>query len=159
GARLRTRKGQPQQYREADSEDAIRSRRATANRTWSIFRAALNHAFREDRVPTDKEWRKVKSYRGVDAQRPAFLTVAQAQRLINASSGDFRRLVQAALVTGGRYSSLTRLKVRDFHERTGTLDLKTFKGDGSAKTFHVTLTDEAIQFFKRLCAGRGPGDI
>jgi len=33
--------------------DAIRKRRATANRVLTVLKAALNHAWREGRVPSD----------------------------------------------------------------------------------------------------------
>ncbi len=47
--------------------------------------------------------------------RIRYLTVAEAQRLINASDPEFRPLVRAALETGCRYSELTRLEVQDFN--------------------------------------------
>jgi integrase len=155
GARTRTTPGKPQKYREIKDEDALRARRATVNRTWATLRAALNHAFREGNAPTDKEWRKLKPFRGVDGKRTEFLSVAEAKRLINSCEPDFRQLVEAALLTGGRYSSLANLRVRDFHERAGTLDLRTRKGNGTERVFSVTLTpDEGVPFFKRVCAGR-----
>ena len=46
GPRLRTRKGEEQKYRDGD----MRSRRASANRTWTTLRAALNHAFSEGKT-------------------------------------------------------------------------------------------------------------
>ena len=160
GARTRTAKGEKQKYRELDDDDddALRARRATVNRIWTTLRAALNHAFAEGHVPTDREWRKVKSFKGVDGKRTAYLTIAEAKRLVNASEPDFRLLVQAALQSGGRYGSLTRLRVRDFHPDAGTIDLRSRKGNGSEKTFAVILSpDEGVPFFKRICAGR-PAD-
>src|SRR5262249_28486886 len=72
--RLRTRSGEEQKYREAESsDDGKRARRATANRTWTTLRAALNHAFNEGKVETDIAWRKVKPYRAVDAARIRYL--------------------------------------------------------------------------------------
>jgi integrase len=162
GARTRTAKGETQKYREIDDDDddALRARRATVNRIWTVLRAALNHAFAEGQVLTDREWRKVKPFQGVDGKRPEYLTIAEAGRLINACEPDFRLLVQAALHTGGRYGSLTRLRVRDFHERAGTVDLRTRKGNGSEKTFAVVLeSDEAVPFFKRVCAGRAANEL
>src|SRR5436190_19398763 len=44
--RARTKPGKPQQHRAFDgSEEAIRRRQSSANRTWTILRAALYHAF------------------------------------------------------------------------------------------------------------------
>ena len=99
--RARTKPGQPQQHRAFDgSEEAVRRRKSSANRTWTILRAALNHAFREDLVESDNTWRKVKSFKSVDAARVGYLTVEQARRLVNATDPEFRLLVQAALQTG-----------------------------------------------------------
>src|SRR5262245_14997420 len=159
GARTRSGKG-PQRYRPIKDDDALRARRASVNRNWATLRAALNHAFREGNAPTDKEWRKLKPFRGVDGKRTDFLTIGEAKRLINASEPDFRLLVQAALLTGGRYSSLAHLRVRDFNERSGTVNLRTYKGSGVERVFSVTLTqDEGVPFFKRVCAGRAAGDL
>ncbi|MGB8576768.1 MAG: hypothetical protein WCD56_09405, partial [Pseudolabrys sp.] len=111
--RARTRPGKPQRHRAFDgSDEAIRRRKSSANRTWTILRAALNHAFREDLVASDTTWRKVKSFKGVDAARGIYLTVEQARRLVNATDSEFRLLVQAALQTGCRYSELARLERR-----------------------------------------------
>jgi integrase len=52
--RLRTRPGEKQKHRDlANDEEARRSRRASANRTWTTLRAALNYAFHTDKVDSD----------------------------------------------------------------------------------------------------------
>src|SRR5262249_54471675 len=92
-------------------EDAVRRSRATANRMLGTLRAALNHAYAECRVPSDNAWRgRLKPFRNVAVARKRYLSVPEAQRLLNAAQGDFRALVQAALQTGARYSELTRLR-------------------------------------------------
>jgi hypothetical protein len=58
--RLRTREGDVQKYREVDTDDGQRARRASANRTWTVLRAALNHAYHEGKTESDAAWRKVK---------------------------------------------------------------------------------------------------
>jgi hypothetical protein len=85
------------------------------------LRAALNHAFHDDLVASDAPWRKVKAFRGVDAARIRYLTVAEAQRLINTCAPEFRPLVQPALQTGCRYGELCRLEVTDFNPDAGAL--------------------------------------
>jgi len=105
-------------------EDAVRRSRATANRILGTLRAALNHAYADCRVPSDNAWRgRLKPFRNVAVARKRYLTVAEAQRLLNAATGDFRNLAQAALQTGARYSELTRLKVHDFDEPSGTVGI------------------------------------
>ena len=152
--RVRTRHGNAQKHRQIVGEDARRARRSSANRTWSVLRAALNHAFHDGKVPSDLQWRKVKPFRKVDAARLRYLSVAEAKRLINAGEPDFRLLVQAALQTGARYGELARLTAADFNSDVGTISIALSK---SGKSRHVVLTDEGVQFFRRLCADR-PGD-
>jgi integrase len=153
--RLRTRPGDKQKHRDIDdSDEGRRARRASTNRTWTTLRAALNHAFHTDKVDSDKAWRKVKPFKGVDKARVRYLSVAEAKRLINASDPEFRPIVQAALLTGGRYGQIAQLIVNEFNADAGTLRMRTRKGDGTEKIYHIHLTDEGVQFFERACAGR-----
>jgi integrase len=155
--RARTKPGNPQQHRAFDgSAEAIRRRKSSANRTWTVLRAALNQAFRDDLVASDAAWRKVEPFKGVDAARVRYLTVAQAQRLINAADSEFRPLVQAALQTGCRYSELARLEVADFNPDSGTITIRQAK---SGHPRHVVLTDEGVFLFRQLTAGRAGGEI
>jgi integrase len=131
-----------------------RARRATANRTWTILRAALNRAFAAGLIDSDIAWRRVKAFPGVDAARLGFLTVDEAQRLINAASGEFRTLVQAALLTGARYSELAALRVRDVaHGKIAIVRSK------SGKPRHIVLNEEGVAFFAALTIGRAPDDL
>jgi integrase len=151
-ARKRTRPGSKQNYRETPAdEDGLRARRATANRTWTMLRAALNHAFNDGKIENDVVWRKVKPLKRVDAARAHYLTVAEAKRLTNASDSDFRSLVQVALQTGCRYGELIRLTVADYNPDSGTLAIRQSK---SGKARHVALTDEGAKLIAALVAGR-----
>jgi integrase len=153
--RLRTRPGAKQKYREPEADEGNkRARRASANRNWTVLRAALNHAFRADKISSDKAWRKVKPFGSVDEARIRYLSIVESRRLINACAPEFRPLLQAALLTGGRYGQLAKLIVSDFNADAGTVTMRTRKGDGSVKVYHVHLTAEGIQFFKAACAKR-----
>jgi integrase len=156
-ARRRTKPGKAQAFAapaaDIDPDEARRKRHASANRTLTILKAALNHAWREKKVASDDAWRRVQPFREADAARVRYLTVAEAQRLINAAQGNFRPLVQAALLTGARFSELAALTVSDFNPDAGTLHIRTSK---SGKARHVVLTEEGAAFFAALCAGR-PG--
>jgi hypothetical protein len=57
--------------RDADPNDveAVRRRRSSANRTLSILKAALNHAWRECKTPSDDAWRRVRPFPEADAAR------------------------------------------------------------------------------------------
>jgi site-specific recombinase XerD len=133
-------------------EDALRRSRATANRILGTLQAALNHAYAECRVPSDNAWRgRLKPFRNVAVARNRYLTVPEAQRLLNAADGDLRALVQAALQTGARYSELTRLKVLDFDEHSGTVGIAKSK---AGKPRRVYLTEEGCAFFHSITVGR-----
>lgn len=152
--RVRTKKTATQQATRAtpDTEDARRARRATANRILSLLKAALSRAFHADRVASDTAWRRVKPFKRVDEAVIRYLEPAEARRLVDACPVDFRKLVQAALLTGCRYAELTRLICSDFNPSTGTIAIRFSKG----KVRHVTLTDEAktaFQGWTARCAG------
>ncbi len=106
-ARLRTRPGTKQRHREQNGDaDAIRARRATANRNLTVLKAALNHAWQSGRITgSDEAWRRVKPFRGADAARVRYLQIDECTRLLNACEPDFRRLVRGALVTGAVMAS------------------------------------------------------
>ncbi len=153
--RLRTKKGKDQKYRavEPDDDEGRRRRKATANRTLTILKAALNAAWREGRISTDGAWRRVEPFEGADAARVRYLTIDECRRLINASQGEFRDLIRAALATGCRFGELAALQVHDFNPNAGTLHVRTSK---SGKARHVVLNDEGAELFTRLATGR-PG--
>ncbi len=155
--RLRTKPGEKQQYREpADDPDAIRRRRASANRTLTVLKAALNRAWREGEIASDAEWRRVEPYEAVEMARTRYLTIAEAQRLLNAAEPSFRNLVQAALQTGARYGELAALKVSDFNTDSGTVTIQQSK---SGKARHIVLTDEGVMFFRGVTAGRNGAEL
>jgi integrase len=156
--RVRTAKGKPQQYRQHDESDAdaVRRRRSSANRIYATLRAALNYCWREKKVTSDAEWRRVEPFENVDSARVRYLTVAEAQRFINASDPEFRPMVMAALQTGARYGELCKIKVGDFNPDAGTLAV--YKGKKS-KPRHVILTDEGQDVFRQLTVGRNPEEL
>jgi integrase len=155
--RLRTKKGKAQKFRKLGTDDdSKRQRRASANRTLTILKAALNRAWRDGLVPSDAAWRRVEPFENVDAARVRYLKIPEAQRLINAASPHFRQLVQGALQTGARYGELARLTVADFDAQAGTVAVLISK---NGKRRHVVLTNEGDAFFKQVCAGRGGNDL
>jgi integrase len=156
-ARLRSKKdARKPNFRELIKSDteAVRRRRASANRTLTVLKAALNRAWREGKVSSDDAWRRVEPFEEADAARVRYLTVAEAKRLLNATDPDFRRLAQAALATGARYGELATLCASDFNPDSGTIHVRTSK---SGKGRHIVLNEEGVALFKSLAAGK-PGD-
>ena len=124
--------------------DVVRARRATANRTLTVLKAALNHAYHESRVASDEAWRKVKPFREVDAPVVHFLSDDECRRIVNACDGAFRNIVKGALLTGCRYGELTRMRAGDFNAEAGTI------------TVHEVEVREAPP---RRADGRRPGAV
>ena len=117
-----------------------------------MLKAILNHAYDEGHVSNRDAWgRKLKPFRNVEVARVRYLSIAEAERLINACNAEFRALVRAALETGARYSELARLEVVDFNPDSGTIAVRKSK---SGKPRHIILTEEGAAFFKAHCAGR-----
>jgi integrase len=156
--RLRTRKGQEQQFRDTSSDpEALRRRQATANRTLTILKGALNHAWSENKVATRDAWQRVKPFKEVDVARVGYLEMDQITRLVNACDPGFRPIVQAALLTGCRYGELAALRAADFNpDKGGTVHVRQSK---AGKSRHVVLTDEGRRFFDAATAGREGNDL
>jgi integrase len=136
-------------------EDSIRARRATANRTLTVLKAALNHAFHEGKTISDDAWRKVKPFREADAPVVRFLSPDETRRLLNACDKDFRSIVRGALVTGCRYGELTRMAAGDFNAESKTVTVRKSK---AGKPRHVALTDEGSKLFAALTNGKTSQD-
>ena len=135
-------------------DEAIRRRRASANRTLTVLKAALNRAWREGKISSDDAWRRVEPFEEADGARARYLTVAEAKRLLNACDPDFRRLAQAALASGARYGELATFRAADFSPDSGTIHVRTSK---SGKARYIVLNDEGVALFRSLVAGK-PGD-
>jgi integrase len=136
--------------------NAVRRRRATANRVLTYLKAALNHAWRAGLVASDNAWRRVKPFKSVDLPVIRYLSYDEITRLLNACPADFRDLVHVALLTGCRYGELCRFKVADYNPDVATLTIRDAK---SGQARHVTLTGEALELVERLTTGRSPGDV
>jgi integrase len=151
-ARVRTKPGQKQNYREAATgPDAIRMRRATANRILTVLKAALNHAWKAGRVASDDAWRRVKQFVAVETAVVSYLAEIECARLVNACEPEFRDLVRGGLLTGCRYSELASMRVGDFNADAGVITVRESK---AGKPRHVVLTEEGQQLFARLIAGK-----
>ncbi|MCH8057327.1 MAG: site-specific integrase [Proteobacteria bacterium] len=131
-----------------------RKRKSTANRVLTVLKAALNHAWRNDKVEDPGAWQKVKSFHGADSPKVRYLTEAEASKLLETASDDFRPMARAALLTGCRYGELCRLQVSDFAD--GQIFIEKEKSD---KPRHVPLSDHGIKFFKALAKDKSRNDL
>lgn len=142
-----------QAYRQIDpnDQDALRKRQATANRILTVLKAALNHAYKENRVASKAAWEKIAPFREVDVPKVRYLTVDECKRLIDACPSDFRALVRGALYTGCRYGELTAMRVDAFNGHADTIHVERSK---SGKGRFIPLTKEGAAFFKSVTSGR-----
>jgi integrase len=134
----------------AATEDRDKQRRAqaSANRIWTVLRAALNKAYRNGKVASADAWRRVEPFRNVDRPGTRFLSTSEAMRLLNTMQPAFRRLARAGLYTGLRLGELCRLHACDVVD--GQVHVQISKG-GRART--VPLSADGRVFFEEVCAG------
>ena len=136
---------------ETERKERVRRRRCTANKDWAILRAALERAYKAEKIADAAPWQRVEKFRKVSASRARFLTHDECRRLVNACADDpdFRDLVQAGLYTGARYSELGDMTVADFHPDSGTIHVP-FPKQGRPHQIHL---DEAgVAFFEAMVA-------
>ncbi|MDZ4254270.1 MAG: tyrosine-type recombinase/integrase [Sulfuritalea sp.] len=140
-----------------DDPDARRRSQDTANRVLTILKAALNDAWADDAnsIPSDAAWRRVKPYKDVGGSRVDHFDAKQIRLLIAKAAAEDRRfaeLLEAGYLTGARYGELALMDVGDFDAQRSLLVIR--KGKTGARP--VSLTSEAVQFFKRLSKDRPP---
>jgi integrase len=167
-SQLRSRHGKPNYKAAPATDEQLRARKVSANRVLTALKACLNHAYDDKLVDNRDAWgRRLKPFDNVAVARIRFLTVAEAQRLLNAADPQFRPLLQAALETGCRYSELTRLTVEDFHLaqqrnsrgepiEVGTIAIRQSK---TGRPRHVMLTPQGADFFRQHLLGRGGHEL
>lgn len=150
-------RGKAQDYDRHDPEQ-VRKRRASANRVLTIVKAALTHAWSNDRLSVDTPtwWLKVKPFALGEDPVPRMLETAEVTRLLNAAAPDLRAVLTAALMTGARAGELRALRVRDFGPETATIRIHQSK---TGKTLTQPLTPEGVKFFERAVAGKAASDL
>lgn len=133
----------------AGDDETMRKSKVSANRAWSMLRAALNHAYSLGIVDTDREWSRVKPFKSASTTHALFLTDKQVRSLLEHCDKHFYTLCMAAVLTGARYMELGNAKVRDLDGKTLTLSGKT----GERITF---LSTEGAKFLKKQAGSKLP---
>ncbi len=147
----------PEDADEATRAEYVRRRRATANRLFTILRAALNYAFMEGKVSSNREWKRVGPFRKVEGARTRFLSPEESRRLLNGCAPDFRELVHGGMVTGARYGELTRMRVSDYSAEPGKVHIREGKTARSRRW--IPLTAEGVALFERLTVGKRGSEL
>jgi integrase len=138
-------------------EEEIRKSKVSANRVLNVFKAVLNLAYDDKIVGSKAAWDGVKAFEDVGEARKLYLTDEQVKSYIDQTSGAFRDLCMACILTGNRVGSLTNALVKDFDKREGFIRLSSRKGGGKVKTWNCYLRDDALAFFKDIAKDKLPG--
>jgi integrase len=129
---------------------------ASANRTLTALKAALNLAVHEHHAPAELavDLRRVKPLPGGNKRRGLYLDLRQRRALLAATRGAMRDLLHAAMLTGARAGELVGAHVSQFDAHT-----KSMRFAGKTGTRTVPLSTPAVALFKRRAKGRAPTDL
>ena len=161
GRRRRTKKGvkTPVISDPPKTEEDKRKRRDSANRIWSILRAALNLAANRKREGCNSSrWAGVRDFPSTGSPRGAHFKSHQITAFLAVCPPDFQRLAIGAIHTGARYGELRQVRIETLDLDNKTLYLppeitKTKVGR------HVNLLGEAVDFFRSITAGRAKREL
>jgi len=128
--------------------------KASANRTMTALKAALNFAMRKRYVPSERaiEWENVARFEHATKRREHYLDLGQRRALLHAAKGAVRDLIEGAMLTGARAGELTTATRSQFDPRTGILTLRGKTGERK-----IPLNKDALEAFKRLAKDKLPG--
>jgi integrase len=132
--------------------NAVRCSKDSANRNLTTLKALLNLAHRDGLIASDAPWKGVTPFVNVSESRKVFLNAEQRKRLLEHTSGAFRDLIQAGLLTGARYGEYRALLVSDLDIAQRVLSIR--HGKTGPRT--VPLSDEAVALFTRLAKSKLP---
>lgn len=124
--------------------ESLRKRKKTLNTVVSFLRMAFQMAWENDKIASEKYWRRIKRVPQSDTPRQFFLTRKQAKKLIATCRPDLAQLVLAALYTGCRVSELCQLRARDIGGNVFGIYVAPMK---SYRSRYVILPDEGMSFF------------
>ncbi len=138
---------------QTDDRELRRRSQATANKVWSLLRAALNLAYQNERTPTDQAWRRIRPFKNVDRPQTRFLQAEDCRRLVEVAEPDFERLIRGCLLTGMRLGELLALTVADV-----AADHLTIHHSKTGTSRRVPLNPEGAALFQAAIDGRDPKD-
>ncbi|MBX3490335.1 site-specific integrase [Parvibaculum sp.] len=141
---VRRSNNQPIVYNDGEAD---RKAKVRANCVLITLKAALNLAWRDGRIETDTQWRRLLPYRSVRKARRRILSSNEIEALLKAAPPDLRKLILGGLFTGCRSGELMALRPSNFNYETGTLFVHATK---TCRSRNIVLPYEAISYFERL---------
>lgn len=130
--------------------------RSTANRVWTVLRAALNYGHEKMGVADKDRWTRIKPFGKTNKPKGKYLTLQQAIRLTSVMPADFKNLSLGSLHTGGRYSETAKMLVKHVDISRRQVEFVFTK---SGKRRHVPLSQEGADHYSSLIEGRDPNDL
>lgn len=135
--------------------ERLRKRKKTLNTVIGLLRVAIEMAWENGDVKSERCSRILRRVPHADTPRQFFLTRKQAKSLIAACRPDLALLVLGALYTGCRVSELARIKARDVGGHVFGVYVEPLK---SRRGRYVILPDEGMSFFLDQVEGLGDED-
>lgn len=140
---------------ELDHEQ-LRKRKKTLNTVIGLLRSAIELAWENGDVASERSWRLLRRVPHADTPRQFFLTRAQSKRLIASCRPDLAKLVLAALYTGCRVSELAGLRARDVGGHVFGIYVAPLK---NLRGRYVILPNEGMSFFLDAVDGLDDEDL
>jgi integrase len=139
------------------SREADAVSKSTANRIIANFKAALNHAYADEKsgLASDGAWRRLESFESAATKREDHFSEPEVAKLIREArklDAPFADLLAAGFYTGARYGELAALDVRHVDARRQTLAIPS----GKTGARITTLTEEAARWFASIAENREP---
>lgn len=124
------------------------------NRNATTFRAALNLAYKNDRVATDHAWREhLKPFENATTRRTLYLDGAARRKLIENAPAQVKPLLRTLALLPMRVGEVAALKVENLDTRNKVLSVPAAK----TKAREVPLGGEAFAHLKACAANKLPG--
>ena len=143
-----------------DLEQERKSRKSSANRVLTILKAALKYQNELENGPQANEavWTRVHRFNDAGRKLGQALDLSDQKKLIAACGPGLKELVQAALLTGARYSELAGLQVKKVIVSSGGFEVPVPKGKKEGSIF-IPLLGEACRYFESLVENRKPDEL
>ncbi len=132
-------------------EEERRKRRKTANTSLGILRSSLEMAWENDKIKSDKVFRRIKKLRNVDHPRTLHLSREECRSLLGACQTSMRNLILGALYTGCRRSELVTMRAGQVGREGYGISVPPVK---TTRSRFVFLPDEGMSFFLEMARGK-----
>jgi integrase len=150
---------QPAQQRRSINqmnEEELRKRKKTVNTLIGILRMALQMAWENGKLSSERAWRCMRRLPVVDRPRTLHLSRPECHTLLSECEPDLRRLVLGALYTGCRATELLRMNASHVDRDGPGVYVTPVK---SYRPRFVFLPDEGLVFFRNLAYGKSGDDL